>query len=155
MHILHEVCVSMPNRGEKYWSGYELSGNTRPEKSLCHQKRKRDVYLNLSKTPMNNTRIEEEKTVVEQMIRLYCRKREGNAQLCPTCWELLDYAHRRLDRCRYGEDKPTCKKCPIHCYKPEMKERIRMVMRWSGPRMMLYHPLAAIGHLFREMMNKK
>ena len=105
--------------------------------------------------PMNNTRIEEEKTVVEQMIRLYCRKREGNAQLCPTCLELLDYAHRRLDRCRYGEDKPTCKKCPIHCYKPEMKERIRMVMRWSGPRMMLYHPLAAIGHLFREMINKK
>ena len=97
----------------------------------------------------------EEKNVVEQMIRLYCRKREGNAQLCPTCRELLDYAHRRLDKCRYGEDKPTCKKCPIHCYKPEMKERIRMVMRWSGPRMMLYHPLAAIGHLFREMMNKK
>ena len=104
---------------------------------------------------MNNTRIEEEKTVVEQMIRLYCRKREGNAQLCPTCWKLLDYAHRRLDRCRYGEDKPTCKKCPIHCYKPEMKERIRMVMRWSGPRMMLYHPLAAIRHLFCEMINKK
>ena len=96
---------------------------------------------------MNRKRIGEEKAVVEQMIRLYCRKHEGHTELCPSCQELLDYAHSRLDRCRYGEEKPTCKKCPIHCYRPEMKERIRKVMRWSGPRMILYHPLAAIRHL--------
>ena len=100
---------------------------------------------------MTNTRIEEEKTVVEQMIRLYCRKHEGNVELCPRCRELLDYAHSRLDRCRYGGQKPTCKKCPIHCYRPEMKERVRRVMRWAGPRMILYYPLAAIGHLLHEM----
>ena len=100
---------------------------------------------------MTSRRIEEEKNVVEQMIRLYCRKSEGHGELCPSCRELLDYAHSRLDRCRYGEDKPTCKKCPTHCYRPEMKERIKMVMRWSGPRMILYHPLAAIRHLLREM----
>lgn len=99
---------------------------------------------------MSNTRIEEEKAVVEQMIRLYCRRKEGNEVLCPSCQELLDYAHRRLDRCRYGEEKPTCKKCPIHCYRPEMKERIRAVMRWSGPRMILYHPVDAIKHVLRE-----
>ena len=103
---------------------------------------------------MNNTRIEEEKAVVEQMIRLYCRKYEGHTKLCPSCSELLDYAHSRLDRCRYGEEKPTCKKCPVHCYRPEMKEKIRKVMRWSGPRMILYHPLAAIRHLLRETMIK-
>ena len=99
---------------------------------------------------MNNTRIEEEKAVVEQMIRLYCRKCEGHDELCPSCKELLDYAHSRLSRCRYGEHKPTCKECPVHCYRPEMKERIRMVMRWSGPRMIIYHPIAAIRHLMRE-----
>ena len=96
-------------------------------------------------------RIEEEKAVVEQMIRLYCRKKEGNAELCPICQELLDYAFKRLDRCRYGAEKPTCKKCPIHCYRPDMKERIKEVMRWSGPRMILYHPTAAILHLIREL----
>ena len=95
-------------------------------------------------------RIEEEKRVVEQMIRMYCRRKEGNEVLCPSCKELLDYAHRRLDRCRYGEEKPTCKKCPIHCYRPEMKERIRAVMRWSGPRMILYHTVDAIKHVLRE-----
>lgn len=100
--------------------------------------------------PMNK-RIEEEKAVVEQMIRLYCRKHERHAVLCPRCRELLAYARGRLDRCRYGSKKPTCKKCPVHCYRPEMKERIRAVMRWSGPRMMLYHPVAALKHLFREL----
>ena len=100
---------------------------------------------------MANRRIEEEKAVVEQMIRLYCQKSEGHSELCTSCRELLDYAHSRLDRCRYGEDKPTCKKCPTHCYRPEMKERIRTVMRWAGPRMIIYHPLASIRHLLREI----
>ena len=100
---------------------------------------------------MKNSRIEEEKKVVEQMIRLYCHKKEGNGELCQNCHELLDYAHSRLDRCRYGEEKPTCKKCPVHCYRPDMKERVRAVMRWSGPRMMLYHPVAAIKHIYREI----
>ena len=91
--------------------------------------------------------IDAEKRVVEQMIRLYCRKRQGNATLCPDCRQLLDYAIERLDRCSYGNDKPICRKCPIHCYRPAMKSRIKMVMRWAGPRMILYHPLLAIKHL--------
>ena len=99
-------------------------------------------------------RISEEKAVVEQMIRLYCRKREGNEVLCDSCRELLAYAHSRLDRCRFGAQKPTCRKCPIHCYRPEMKDRIRAVMRWAGPRMLLYHPMAAIKHLWRELSRR-
>ena len=105
----------------------------------------------LNSITMARRRIEEEKAVVEQMIRLYCQKSEGHSELCTSCRELLDYAHSRLDRCRYGEDKPTCKKCPTHCYRPEMKERIRTVMRWAGPRMIIYHPLASIRHLLREI----
>ena len=98
-----------------------------------------------------NKRIEEEKHVVGLMIRLYCRRCEGHDVLCQRCRELLDYACLRLDRCRYGSGKPTCRNCPVHCYRPEMKERIRTVMRWSGPRMMLYHPIAAVRHILREL----
>lgn len=97
----------------------------------------------------NGKHIEEEKKIVGQMIRLYCKKHEGHKELCPSCQELLEYAYHRLDKCKYGERKPTCQKCPIHCYKPEMKERIRKVMRWSGPRMILYHPITSIKHLLR------
>lgn len=96
------------------------------------------------------SRIEQEKQTVEQMIRLHCRKKEGNETLCPQCREVLEYAHARLSRCPFGEKKGTCRLCTIHCYKPEMRERMREIMRWAGPRMLLYHPVAAIRHLWQE-----
>lgn len=98
----------------------------------------------------NDSRIREEKKVVELMIRLYCKKKEKNCELCPNCLELLTYAHTHLSRCPFGEDKPTCRHCPIHCYKRDMKERMRKVMRYAGPRMLLYHPLIALRHVWRE-----
>lgn len=101
---------------------------------------------------MTHTRIEEEKDIVEKMIRLYCRRKEKNANLCPSCEELLEYAHARLTHCPFGKAKPTCRLCPIHCYKREMKERMRQVMRYAGPRMLLYHPLIALRHLWRECL---
>ena len=94
---------------------------------------------------------EEEKEMVEKMIRIYCRKKEGNHSLCPQCQALLNYAHRRLDACRFGQNKPTCKQCPVHCYRPDMKAQIKNVMRWVGPRMVFYHPMTALKHLLREL----
>lgn len=82
---------------------------------------------------MTTNRIAQEKATVELMIRLYCRRKEGNGTLCPACSELLDYVINHLDCCRFGPDKPTCCKCPIHCYNKDMRERIRTVMRWVGP----------------------
>ena len=100
---------------------------------------------------MNNlSRIENEQKIIEQMIRLYCRKKEGNKELCPSCQELLAYSRQRLERCPFKAHKGTCRLCKIHCYKPEMQKRIREEMRYSGPRMLLYHPVAALRHLWME-----
>lgn len=93
------------------------------------------------------TRIEREKATVKQMIAIYCRKHHQHDGLCPECLELLEYAHQRLDHCKFGENKSTCKKCPVHCYKPSMREQMRQVMRYAGPRMLWHHPIAAIRHL--------
>ena len=93
---------------------------------------------------------EEEKRTIEQMIRLYCRHKEGNKMLCTTCKETLEYAHKRLSSCPFKQEKKTCRLCPTHCYKPEMRKRIQEIMRYSGPRMLFYHPLAAIKHLWKE-----
>lgn len=101
---------------------------------------------------MSTCRITEEKKVVEMMVRMYCRHKEGNRELCSDCAEVLDYANNRLSLCRFGNNKPTCRKCPVHCYNKEMRERIRAIMRWSGPRMLLYHPVEAVRHLKREIM---
>lgn len=98
---------------------------------------------------MNQTRISKEKETIELMIRLYCRKKEGNRELCPDCKTLLDYAHTRLDRCPFQEDKASCKKCPVHCYKQDQREKMRKVMRFVGPRMIWYAPVEALRHWFR------
>lgn len=95
---------------------------------------------------MTKSRIAREKRIVEVMIRLYCRKKEKNAVLCAECEALLRYAHARLDHCLFGEKKGACKDCKIHCYKPLMRQRMRQVMRFAGPRMLLYEPWEAIKH---------
>ena len=82
------------------------------------------------------------------MIGLYCRAHHpGFEQPCPECGGLLEYALRRIERCRFGLGKPVCSKCPVHCYAPGPRERIRQVMRFAGPRMLLAHPLLALLHL--------
>ena len=127
-------------------------------------------------------RIADEKKVVALMIRMYCRRhcrqqgrtditdradrtsdinqadnssRTATSPLCPECAALLDYALRRLDSCRFGNGKPSCRKCPVHCYRADMRERIRTVMRWAGPRMIFHHPIAATRHLLRELRSRE
>ena len=93
------------------------------------------------------TYLARERRTVREMVGIYCRGHHGEHDpWCAECSELVDYAMCRLDRCPFGEDKPTCAKCPIHCYKPHMRERIREVMRYAGPRMILHHPILAIRH---------
>lgn len=99
---------------------------------------------------MSHSRIEREKKTVELMIRIYCEKKEKNNCLCTSCTELLEYARTRLDRCPFGEKKTSCKNCRIHCYQPQMRERMRQVMRYAGPRMLWYAPRSAFKHLWEE-----
>ena len=63
----------------------------------------------------------------------------------------MRYAERRLEKCPYGQDKPTCANCPIHCYKPAQREKAREVMRFAGPRMTWRHPWRALNHLFDKL----
>ncbi len=93
--------------------------------------------------------IEKEQHIIEIMIRLYCRKKFRSSTLTPECETLLAYARQRLARCRFGDRKPACQRCPVHCYRKDMREQMRRVMRWCGPRMLLYHPLITLRHYIR------
>jgi len=94
-------------------------------------------------------RLAREEHTIAAMVAMYCHDHHGVADgdLCAECAELMDYARVRLEKCRYGAEKPTCASCPIHCYKPVVRERVREVMRYSGPRMLKRHPLLAVAHL--------
>ena len=99
---------------------------------------------------------EGEKRVVCKMIRIYCRaKHQTSKELCHACNELKSYAFARLDRCIYGEKKPTCSSCPVHCYREGMKLRIKAVMRFAGPRMLFFYPIDTVEHFYREHKRKK
>lgn len=95
-----------------------------------------------------------EKIIVTQMIQLYCKKKHKNKTLCDECKALAEYACMRSDKCPFMETKTFCSNCRVHCYKPEMREKIKEVMRFSGPRMMLYHPVSAVRHIIESQKEK-
>lgn len=102
-------------------------------------------------------RLGRERHTMARMVEIYCnaRHRHAHADLCEDCREFLDYAEVRLEKCPYGPDKPTCANCPIHCYKPGPRARARMIMRYSGPRMLLRHPYLAIAHKLDGLISAK
>jgi hypothetical protein len=105
---------------------------------------------------MNLGRLEREKRTLFAMIEIYCRAHHGTrSALCAECEELYQYGLRRLDKCPFQDDKPTCAKCPIHCYNPAMRERVRQVMRFAGPRMLFHHPLLTLRHYLDELLYRK
>ena len=127
---------NMEETGEK---GASLEAAGKADSKKVEKKRQREQY------------------VVEEMIRLYCRKNHSGskAQLCPVCQKLADYAKLRSQKCPFMENKTFCANCKVHCYKPEMREKIRQVMRFSGPRMLLYHPVLAVWHLICSKREKR
>ena len=88
------------------------------------------------------------------MIGIYCRGQHGSGRLCAECSDLLAYANERLEECPFQEGKTTCAKCPLHCFKPDMRDKVKAVMRYSGPRMLRSHPILAIRH-FMDRSRKK
>ncbi|MFC4651388.1 nitrous oxide-stimulated promoter family protein [Lactococcus nasutitermitis] len=107
----------------------------------------------MSKKINNGPKIREEKATVSLMIQLYCRKHHNTKnELCEDCQTLADYAQTRLSFCRFGEQKTTCKKCPVHCYRKDMREKIQKIMCFSGPRMLIYHPIYALKHITKSII---
>ena len=74
------------------------------------------------------------------MIELYCRHHLHQDQMPEEYQHLADFACRRLDHCKYGEQKTA----------PKEREAIRKVMRWAGPRMIWYAPKDAILHILKK-----
>lgn len=108
-----------------------------------------------------NDKREEEKNLVFLMIKIFCKSKHKSKhkddnlfKLCNECMELFDYAAYRIYECRFMETKTFCSVCPSHCYKKDMRKRIREVMIFSGKRMLFYRPLLALKHLFITLKTK-
>jgi hypothetical protein len=92
-------------------------------------------------------RLNREWNTMEAMIKIHCRDHHDvTTSLCMECQGLLDYAGVRLERCRFGAEKPTCASCPVHCYQRTRREQVKAVMRYAGPCMLWEHPLMSLRH---------
>jgi hypothetical protein len=99
------------------------------------------------KTDWAAPRLAREFKTMEAMVKIYCRDHHHPPdELCGDCRQFLDYAGVRLERCRFGKEKPTCAKCPVHCYQRDRREQARVVMRYAGPRMIWEHPVMSLRH---------
>jgi hypothetical protein len=98
---------------------------------------------------MASDKIEREAETLRTMIGIYCKQKHRQPELCDECRELLAYAEQRLSKCPFTPDKPFCKNCTIHCYKPQAREEIRRVMRFAGPRMIFHNPWLTIKHVLK------
>lgn len=116
-----------------------------------------------------------EKEVVTQMIEIYCSGNrhedrgdwgaancrnprfgpEGHYRLCPDCARLAEYSCTRTQVCPRTAVKTFCKNCPIRCYEETEQEEIRTVMRFSGPRIMLHHPVDGVYHCMCSVLKKE
>jgi hypothetical protein len=99
----------------------------------------------------NTPRFNREARTIRNMVGLYCRDRHGHTpDLCDDCAGLVSYALGKLERCPWGENKPVCARCTIHCYEKSLRARIGQVMRYAGPKMIRHHPVLAIFHLLQK-----
>lgn len=101
------------------------------------------------------TKRRREQETVSLMIAIYCRCNHGCRTLCPDCAALEAYARQRSEKCPFMETKTFCSNCKVHCYKADMRERIKAVMRFFGPRMMVYHPVMAVRHVLETKKEKR
>ncbi len=95
------------------------------------------------------------------MIQIFCKGKHKNrtalknpATLCGECKSLSEYVRERVQKCPFMETKTFCSACRVHCYRAGERAKIREVMRYSGPRMLRYHPIFALKHIAVTLKGK-
>jgi hypothetical protein len=70
------------------------------------------------------------------------------ALLCPECTRLMKYALTMRLKCPH-DPKPMCKKCDSPCYHGEYRQKIREIMKFSGPYLIKHGRIDLLFHYFR------
>ncbi len=93
-----------------------------------------------------------EKAIVSLMIDIYLRSHPSKRD---DLIKLKTYAFKRIEKCPFAATKTFCSNCHVHCYEAKMRSLIRQVMRYSGPRMIFYHPLIAVSHFISSIKERR
>ena len=107
---------------------------------------------------MDDNRTARDRKVLEAMGRIFCKAHHSGEKdpcaLCSLCHEIVEVTLVRTASCPYGHEG-NCQDCAIHCQRGEAQERIREIMRYAAPRMVLRHPLMTMEYLRRKAAKRK
>ncbi|MGI6787136.1 MAG: nitrous oxide-stimulated promoter family protein [Acholeplasmataceae bacterium] len=96
-----------------------------------------------------------EKKTFDKMLKIYCKKKHSSTKLCTECVEIQQYAHLKIEKCPFISDKPFCAFCKVQCYQKDMKEKIREIMKFSGPKMIFRAPIQSFKHIMQMIKHRK
>ena len=103
---------------------------------------------------MHVDKIDKDRRVLEAMGSIYCQGNHSDAQkdeggMCPE----VPHDHRadafRAASCPYGHEG-NCQDCK-HTVSAAMLTRIRAIMRYAAPRMMVRHPIMVLEYLRKKL----
>ncbi len=137
-------------RSELYnkYADFTVKGSLLTQDQVCDE-----IIMALSRSPFLplSSQLQKEFDTMEIMVQLYCREHhQENDMVCSECIKLIEYSRERLRKCPFHNQKVTCGKCSVHCYKKDMQQKIIEVMRYSGPKMIWKHPIIALQHLINS-----
>ncbi|NLC65713.1 MAG: nitrous oxide-stimulated promoter family protein [Clostridium sp.] len=88
------------------------------------------------------------------MIEINCKhKHLYNGSLCQECEKIKNYANMKIDKCPHMESKTFCSQCKTHCYDKLHRDKIREIMKYSGPRIIIFHPVATVKHIISSKLH--
>lgn len=100
----------------------------------------------------NGPVIRGEMKLMNRMVALYYKNKANDFTISEK--RMQSYAINRLASCRFGEEKTTCRKCPVHCYQEKYRLQMKKIMRYSGPKMLIRHPVLCMQHAARGMIRR-
>jgi len=72
----------------------------------------------------------------------------GRRRICSECASFMNYAVERRLKCPLEAEKPSCKKCRIHCYAGEQRAKVKEIMAYSGRRLMMRGRVDYVWHYY-------
>lgn len=108
----------------------------------------------MSSTASSEARFAQDRETLLAMADIYCRAHHGTqGELCSKCASVIEYAVARTEKCPFNHET-NCKDCYIHCYNGEMRDEVRAVMGYAGPRMLLRHPVMTMRYLRKKLAKR-
>ena len=103
----------------------------------------------------SDKRAKQDRATLSAMGGIYCKAHHASVPknedgLCQDCQEVVNYALLRAGVCPTGH-KGNCQDCKTPCYAPDMRSKIKELMAYAAPRMLVRHPVLSLDYLKKKI----